>query len=99
MNRAELTRHAVARMVQRSMRDDDLLLIQLIGTEVEDGYLVRNCDCEAAMHALKRLQEQIRRLNGKRSVIASGRVVTVYRARKTTQRKLIRNVGQRDLLA
>jgi len=73
-------------------------LIQLIGTEVESGVIVLNRDCLAAEHELKRLQERIRRLVGKRLVVADGRVITAYRASKATERRLVRQSGDRDLV-
>jgi hypothetical protein len=41
MNSLDLTAHAVKRMAQRGLADDDVELIRWIGTEVEGGYLVR----------------------------------------------------------
>ena len=62
------THHAIRRMGQRGFHDDGLGLIQLIGTEVKDGYIVLNRDRQAAEHVLKRLLDRIRRLDGKRVV-------------------------------
>jgi len=96
MSSAKLTRHAVARMGQRGFYDDDLDLIRLIGTEVEDGYIVPNRDRQAAERELKRLLERIRRLHVKRVVVASGRVVTVYHAGKAMERRLVRGAEDRS---
>jgi hypothetical protein len=95
---SQLTRHAIQRMGQRGFQEDDLELIQLIGTEVESGVIVLNRDYLAAEHELKRLQERIRRLVGKRLVVADGRVITAYRASKATERRLVRQSGDRDLV-
>jgi hypothetical protein len=43
-----LTGHAAIRMAQRSIKFKDAQLIALIGTEVEDGYLVRVKDYRGA---------------------------------------------------
>lgn len=94
-----ITRHAVQRMAQRSFRESDLDLIMMIGTEVEDGYLVRTKDRLAAERALKQLLVQIRRLDGKRVVVESGSVVTAYRPGREKERRLMRNAGDRDLAA
>lgn len=99
MTASQLTRHAIQRMGQRGFQDEDLELIQLIGTEVEDGFLVLNRDCQAAEHELKRLQERIRRLGGKRLVVADGHIVTAYHADKASERRLIRQSGDRELVA
>jgi len=97
MSQNQLTRHAVARMAQRGFRGDDHDLIRLIGTPVEDGYLVRDRDYQAAERELKLLLERVRRLNGKRLVIAAGRIVTAYPAGKATKRRLIRGAEEREL--
>jgi hypothetical protein len=85
-----LTRHAVVRMGQRAIREDDVDLIVLIGTEVEGGYLVRSKDRQAAERQLKQLLNQVRRLDGKRVVVADGRVVTAYHAEPAKERSLLR---------
>jgi len=95
---SRLTRHAIQRMGQRGFQEDDLELIQLIGTEVESGFIVLRRDRLAADHELKRLQERISRLDGKRIVVADGRVITAYRASKATERRLVRQSGDRDLV-
>jgi hypothetical protein len=99
MNDIGITRHAVRRMAQRSFREDDLDLIMMIGTEVEDGYLVRAKDCQAAERELKRLLDQVRRLEGKRLVVEGGSVITAYRPGRETGRRLMRGAGDRELAA
>lgn len=98
MSATRLTHHATTRLAQRGFRDDDVDLIQLIGTGVEDGIIVRKRDCQVAEQEIKRLLDRIRRLNGKRLVISSGRVVTAYRAGKTTEQRLMRGTEDRELL-
>jgi hypothetical protein len=85
-----LTRHAIARMAQRAIRKDDVDLIMLIGIEVEDGFLVRNKDRQAAERELKQLLSQVRRLDGKRLVVEDGRVITAYHACPSKERGLLR---------
>ncbi len=98
MASSRLTRHAIERMGQRSFQVDDVELIKLIGTEVEGGFLVLSRDCLAAEHELKRLQQRIRRLGGKRLVVADGQVITAYRAGKATERRLVRQSGDREFV-
>lgn len=86
----DLTKHALARMAQRAISSADIDLIMLIGTEVEDGYLVRGKDRQAAERQLKQLLDQVRRLEGKRAVVADSRVVTAYHARPAKERDLLR---------
>ncbi len=97
MSPGTISRHALGRMNQRAISPDDLALIKMIGTAVDDGYLVLNRDCQAAERELKRLLEQVRRLSGKRMVTAGDRVVTVYRAGRSTERKLVRRTEERQL--
>jgi hypothetical protein len=85
-----LTRHVIERMAQRAIRKADVDLIMLIGTEVEDGFLVRSKDRQAAERELKQLLSQVRRLDGKRVVVADGRIITAYHARPGKERELLR---------
>jgi hypothetical protein len=86
----DLTHHAVTRMAQRGIASDDLELIARIGTEVEGGYLVRKKDFQAFDRELKQVRDYLRRLVGKRLVIESGQVLTVYHANRGKQRRLLR---------
>jgi hypothetical protein len=84
-------------MDQRAISRDDLDLIMLIGTEVEGGYLVRNKDCQTAERHLKQLLERVRRLDGKRVVLADGKIVTAYHARPAKERNLLRSARRHAL--
>jgi len=93
-----LTVHAVTRMAQRAIANDDLELIEQIGTEVEDGYVVRERDFQALDRDLKLLRDQARRLVGKRLVVRGGRVLTAYHAGRDKERRLLRNAKDRSLV-
>jgi hypothetical protein len=84
-------------MAQRSIPMRDADLIALVGTKVEDGYLVRDRDCQAVEHIIKKVLERIRRLRDKRLVVADGRIVTAFHASGREQRRLMRNAYERDL--
>jgi len=92
-----LTHHASVRMAQRSVSLQDAELITLIGTEVSDGYLVRAHDCQRIEMKLKQLLDRVRKLQGKRLVIAKGQIVTAYQASRRKQRRLLRNAQKSDL--
>jgi hypothetical protein len=92
-----LSDHATVRMAQRSVSLPDAELITLIGTEVTDGYLVRAQDCQQIEMNLKRFLDRVRRLQGKRLVVAEGRIVTAYQASRRNERRLLRNAHERDL--
>ena len=72
-------------------------MIVLIGTEVDDGYLVREKDYREAEHALKWLLCSFRRLVGKRLVVRSGRIVTAYRPSRKYERNMLRNARHDNL--
>jgi hypothetical protein len=91
------TKHAVMRMAQRGIKLKDADLIPLIGTPVENGYLVRAKDYQDIETELKRLLERLRRIIGKRLIIADGQIVTGYHASKKYQRRLLRAAYQSDL--
>ncbi len=92
-----VTDHAAMRMAQRGISLGDAELAALIGTEVDDGYLVLAKDCQKLEGELKALLERVRRLQGKRLVAAEGRIVTAYHASKRQGRGLVRQAYERDL--
>ena len=94
-----VTEHAGRRLAQRSIQLRDADLIVLIGTEVSDGYLVRDKDCEAVEHQIKRVLDRIRRLRGKRLVVVDGSIVTGYHATPRKQRGLLGRAEKRNIAA
>src|SRR5262249_30767612 len=98
MNKLPITTHAAVRMAQRGLNLKDSELIVLIGTEVDDGYLVRSKDYQEVERMLKKLLQRLRRVVGKRLVIAEGRIVTAYHASSSCQRQLLRSAQDRDAL-
>ena len=91
------TDHATIRMAQRGMSLGDAELAALIGTEVDDGYLVLAKNCTKLESELKALLDRVRRLQGKRLVVANGRIVTAYNASKRNARRLLRDAQESDL--
>jgi len=77
-------------MAQRAIRIRDAELIALIGTEVEDGYLVREKDYQQVERTLKELLIRSRRVVGKRLVVADGSIVTAYHASRNQRHRLLR---------
>jgi hypothetical protein len=59
--------------------------------------LVRAQDCQQIEMQLKRFLHRIRRLKGKRLVVAEGRIVTAYQASPRNERRLLRNAQERNL--
>jgi hypothetical protein len=92
-----VTQHAALRMAQRGIAMKDAELIALVGTKIDDGYLVLSKDCQEVERELKGLLERVRRLRGKRLVIADGRIVTAYHSSRRQERRLLRHSYECDL--
>lgn len=97
MNELAITNHAAVRMAQRSISMKDSELITLIGTEVDEGYLVRTRDYQEAERLLKQLLQRFRRLIGKRLIVTEGRIVTAYYASNACQRRILRDAYECDI--
>jgi hypothetical protein len=97
MSTLTITTHAAVRMSQRGIMPKDAELIVLIGTEINDGYLVREKDYMEVEHRLKQLLRSFRRLVGKRLVVKDGYIVTAYHPSKTRERDLLRYARDSDL--
>jgi hypothetical protein len=96
MSMPALSKHAAVRMAQRGIMPKDSELIVLIGTQVDDGYLVRDKDYQEVEHALKRFLKRVRRIVGKRLIISNGCIVTAYHSSKKQQRRLLRQARDGD---
>jgi hypothetical protein len=96
MNTLTMTSHSTVRMAQRGIKLQDAELIALIGTEVDHGFIVLLKDYQEVERQLKNIIDRVRRLVGKRAVVADGRVVTIYHASKRYERRLLRNAYERD---
>ncbi len=83
------TSHAVQRMSQRGFKLSDLELISLIGTEVDDGFLLREDVARETARAWRKLADDAERLAGARIVQAGGAIITAYHANPRTQRRLL----------
>ena len=90
MNSLTISNHATLRMAQRGITPKDAELIALIGTEVDDGYFVRDKDFQKIENDLKRLLQRLRRVVGKRLIVNSGRIVTAYHPTRPTERYILR---------
>jgi hypothetical protein len=86
----EMSRHATVRAAQRNLSDDDLALAMHIGTEVLDGFLVRERDVQSYVCELKRQIDRAERLSGVRIVSDGVSLVTAYHADRSKQRRLLR---------
>jgi len=97
MNALETTNHSRQRMAQRGLGATDIDVILQYATEVPDGYVMRNKDCQKAVSELNRQIEMVRRLSGKRLVVIDGALVTVYQADDHKVRQLLRTGAPRRI--
>jgi hypothetical protein len=89
MENLKLTNHAVVRIAQRAIRDVDL--IEMIGTQVEDGYFVTNKDCREFERFCKGLIQKAQRIKGALLISRDGYVITTFRPTDRQQRRLLRH--------
>jgi hypothetical protein len=94
MNALTLTGHATVRMAQRGIEIKDSELIAMIGSEVHDGYYVREKDYQEVERILKQLLQRCRRVRGKRLVVTNGQIITAYHACDRHERRLLRNARE-----
>lgn len=90
MEHFEITKHANLRFAQRAISVSDAEMIIDFGTEVDDGYIFLNQNCDALESELKAAIQRVRKLRGKRVVVGNGQIITAYRATASTIRKLLR---------
>lgn len=81
--------HANARMRQRGYTNHDIALVREYGTPVNDGYVMTRNDIRFAMAESRNGHQRLERLAGT-ALIEKGRtLVTVYRASRLRQRRLL----------
>ena len=85
----EFSSHARKRMQQRSMSLTDVEMIVSHGTQVRDGYLLRERDVNKEVSRLKSEIRALERLRNRAVICDRGTVVTVYPAAKRKQKKLL----------
>lgn len=85
-----LTHHGSVRCPQRGLSNKDVDLIELLGLEVPDGYLLCRRDAQRFARLLRKLAGRVETLAGARIVTESGRLITAYRATPGKQKRLLR---------
>lgn len=85
------THYGLTRMAQRGFVDEDLSLIMLHGTNVDDNIvMITNADRDRIVGNLKSQIRRIERLNNKKVVVGNGSLITVYHSTKSDQKKAMR---------
>lgn len=92
-----LTNHGTTRIAQRGIQLQDAELITWIGTEVKDGYLVRQKDYQEVEREVKAFLQRIKRLVGKRLVVINGQIITGYHSSQNNCSQLLRHAYDSDL--
>jgi len=88
----ELSQHAAIRARQRGLRERDIdVIIQTGSTLDADSIFLRNRDIEREIREHKQAIAVLERSRGWRVVLAGERVVTVYRASRKTEKRLLRD--------
>jgi hypothetical protein len=73
----------------------DLHLAMMLGSEVRDGYLVLDKDCIEIERELRRAIKQVRRMRGKRVVVAGDRIITAFHVtEKKEEQRLLRRLAR-----
>ena len=87
----EFSSHARKRMQQRAMSLTDVETIVSNGTQVGDGYLLRERDVNKEVARLKSQIRVLERLRNRAVICDRGTVITVYPAAKRKQKQLLRS--------
>lgn len=91
MSGITLSVHGEARMQQRGLREDDLVLILQCGSALgEDVFFLTRKDADREICRRKREIQALERLRDRKVVIADGIVVTCYRSRRSDQKRMLR---------
>ena len=93
MNNYKITKHAMTRMSQRAVRNEDIELVFSFGTQIaHDAWLIKDTDAKREIAELKRKIQRIERLKNKKlKVVAEGdTVITCYPSSRADQRRTLR---------
>ena len=88
-----VSKHAMKRMDQRAVRDEDIELVFSFGTQIaHDAWLIKDTDAKREIAELKRKIQRIERLKNKKlKVVAEGdTVITCYPSSRADQRRTLR---------
>ena len=85
----EFSSHARKRMQQRAMSLTDVETIVSHGTQVRDGYLLRERDVNEQVSRLKSQIRALERLRNRAIICDRGTIITVYPAAKRKQKQLL----------
>ena len=88
--RIAITEHAKLRAAQRSIPLSHIDLLLLVGTKVDDGYFVRDNECDLLECELRDILKKLRKWRGARLVVQNGAVVTIYKPSRRQERNLLR---------
>lgn len=88
--------HALVRVRQRGLREDDVRAIMETGTAVDDDSLfLLGRDVDREVRRRKAEIATLERLRGCRVVVAGETVVTVYRPSRDTEKKILHGYHRR----
>jgi len=92
----KLSQHALARVRQRGLLEEDVRVIVETGTAVDDDSLfLLDRDVDREVRRRKAEIATLERLRGCRVVVAGETVVTVYRPSRDTEKKILHRYHHR----
>jgi len=97
MTTLNMSNHAQARFSQRGINPNDLSLLLRIGSETHEGFMVRERDYRNFERDIKKLLQRVRRTVGKRIIVHSGEVITVYHCNKRKVKSVLRIAKEKGL--
>jgi hypothetical protein len=90
-NATVISRHAETRLRQRGFRDQDVEVVLVHGTPLNEATVLTDADVASAVAAKKREIHDLERLRGTAVILADGVVASVYRP---SRRRLRRFMGR-----
>lgn len=91
VNNLKFSKHASKRMKQRAIGEDDIKLILLYGSQIDDAvYFLSNKDADTEIRRHKLEIQTLERLRNKKVVLANDTIVTCYHSHRKNQRQTLR---------
>jgi hypothetical protein len=97
MSNLAVTNHARIRSAQRNIPLTDLDIVVMIGSEVENGFYIRDADCEALEQVLRATLKKLTKWRGAQLIVKDGAVVTTYRPTREQEKKMLRSAHDHGL--